>query len=149
MVQTLHSSCSSWTRSLTGPLCPTTGALGFKEQKTVEVPQLQCLVDVCWRSSSTVVDVPVLMQRRCFACSSRTRSLTCPLLSRQGMGVQFLDKVVFMPVACRQCWGPDVQKTVSTVAFLDKVADVLVVSARRCRRYSSCGCSDGVVLCQQ
>ena len=25
---------------------------------------------------------------------------------------QFLDKVVFMPVACRQCWGPDVQKTV-------------------------------------
>ena len=25
---------------------------------------------------------------------------------------QFLNKVVFMPVACRQCWGPDVQKTV-------------------------------------
>ena len=72
MVQTVHSSCSSWIRSLTCPLCPTTGALGFKEQKTVEVPQLQCSVDVCWRSSSTVVDVPVLMQRRCFACSSRT-----------------------------------------------------------------------------
>ena len=25
--------------------------------------------------------------------------------------VQFLDKVVFMPVACGQFWGPDVQKT--------------------------------------
>ena len=38
-------SCSSWTRSLTCPLCPTTGAWGLTEQKTVEVPQLQ-LVDL-------------------------------------------------------------------------------------------------------
>ena len=39
--------------------------------------------------------------------------------------VQFLDKVVFMPVACRQFWGPDVQKTVVFHSCsLDKVADV-------------------------
>ena len=35
-----------------------------------------------------------------------------PVVLRQGMGVQFLDKAVFMPVARRHCWGPDVQKSV-------------------------------------
>ena len=43
------------------------------------------MVDVCWRSSSTVVNVPVLMQRRCFSCSSWTRSLTCPLCPTTGV----------------------------------------------------------------
>ena len=47
------------------PVVATTGAFGLKEKKTVEVAGV---VDVCWRSSSTVVNVPVLMQRRCFSC---------------------------------------------------------------------------------
>ena len=53
----------------------------------------------CWRSSSTVVDVPVLTQRRVF---------------------QFLDKVFGMPVVSNdRCLGLTVQKTVeSTVALL-------------------------------
>ena len=39
--------------------------------------------------------------------------------------VQFLDEVVFMPVACRQFWGPDVQKTVVFHSCsLGNVADV-------------------------
>ena len=45
------------------------------------------MVDVCWCSSSTVVYVLVLLQRRGFACSSWTRSLTCPLCSQQGVDV--------------------------------------------------------------
>ena len=47
--------------------------LGVTVQITVEVPPLH--VEVCWCSSSTVVDVPVLMQ---------------------GRVLQFLDKVVYM-----------------------------------------------------
>ena len=44
----------------------------------------------------------------------------------------FLVKVVFMPVACRQFWGPDVQKTVVFHSCsLDNVADV---SARAVHR---------------
>ena len=49
------------------------------------------LVDVCLSSSSLVVDVPVIMQRR-FWCSSWTRSSSCLLRA--------------------DSWGPDVQKTV-------------------------------------
>ena len=78
---------------------------GFTVQKTVEFPQLH--VDVSWRSSSTVVDVPVLTQRR---------------------GLQFLDKVFGLPVVQRQVLGVDSAENCgcSTVAVLDKVADVPV-----------------------
>ena len=97
-------------------------------------------MSVCWRSSSTVVDVPVLMQRRglqfldkvvdtpvvyndkghgpdravpgqgcCYArcfydmCSFSAKSLTRPLCTKTGVmvqTVQFLDKVVDVPVVC-------------------------------------------------
>ena len=45
------------------------------------------------------------------------RVVACPLLFQLLKPVeipqmQFLDEVVFMPVACRQFWGPNVQKTV-------------------------------------
>ena len=42
--------------------CVQRHVLGVAVQITVEVPPLH--VEVCWLSSSTVVDVPVLMQRR-------------------------------------------------------------------------------------
>ena len=41
LVQTVHSSRSSWTRSLTCPLLYNDRCFGWTEQKTVEVPQLQ------------------------------------------------------------------------------------------------------------
>ena len=56
--------------------------LGLSVQETVEIPQLH--VDVCWRSSSTVVDVPVLMQRRV---------------------LQFLDRVVYTLRPTTGAWG--------------------------------------------
>ena len=45
------------------PVIAMTGAFGFTVQKTVKVPQLQCL-SMFARSSSTVVDVPVIKQRQ-------------------------------------------------------------------------------------
>ena len=52
--------------------------------------------------------------------------------------VQFLDEVVFMPVACRQFWGPDVQKTVIFHSCsLGQVVDVLARAVHR-RLWMSC-----------
>ena len=71
------------------PVASNDRCLGFTAQKTLAFPQLH--VDVCWRSSSTFVDVPVLMQR---------------------CGLKFLDKVVYMPVASNdRCLRLTVQKT--------------------------------------
>ena len=61
--------------------------------------------------------------------------------------MQFLDEVVFMPVACRQFWGPDVQKTVVFHSCsLDKVADVPARAVHRRLWMSLCLCSDGGAL---
>ena len=57
------------------PVVSNDRCLWFTVQITVEFPQLH--VEVCWCCSSTVVDVPVLMQ---------------------GRVLQFLDKVVYMPL---------------------------------------------------
>ena len=52
--------------------------------------------------------------------------------------MQFLDEVVFMPVACRQFWGPDVQKTVIFHSCsLGQVVDVLARAVHR-RLWMSC-----------
>ena len=52
--------------------------------------------------------------------------------------VQFLDEVVFMPVACRQFWGPDVQKTVIFHSCsLGQVVDVLARAVHR-RLWMAC-----------
>ena len=52
--------------------------------------------------------------------------------------MQFLDEVVFMPVACRQFWGPDAQKTVIFHSCsLGQVADVLARAVHR-RLWMSC-----------
>ena len=87
------------------PVASKDRCLGFTVQKTVEFLQLH--VDVCWRSSSTVMDVPVLMQGR--GLQSRTTSFICPLcpttcawgcstdycggsaVARRGLLVQFID----------------------------------------------------------
>ena len=84
--------------------------LGLPVQITVEVPPLH--VEVCWRSSSTVVDVPVLMQRR---------------------GLQFLDNVFGMSVVSNnRCLGLTVQRTVeSTVALLTMWSMSPVCAGRR------------------
>ena len=71
------------------------------------------------RSSSTVVNVPMLMQRRCFSCSSWTRSSSWPLRA-DSAGVQ----------TCRKL-------CCSTVAVLDKVVDVPVIKQRRLRSGSA------------
>ena len=61
--------------------------------------------------------------------------------------MQFLDEVVFMPVACRQFWGPDVLKTVIFHSCsLDKVADVPARAVHRWLWMSLCLCSDGGAL---
>ena len=72
------------------PVTSNDWCFGFTVQKTVEFPQLH--VDVSWCSSSTVVDVPVLTQRR---------------------GLQFLDKVFVCPLSNDRCLGLTVQKTVA------------------------------------
>ena len=61
---------------------------------------------------SEVVGLPEIMLRHALAALYRI-SWRCLRFSSSTWGVfQFLDKVVFMPVACRQCLGSDVQKTV-------------------------------------
>ena len=108
-------SCRSWTRLLTARCCATTGAWGLIEQKSVEVPQLQ-FSDRWWHA-------------RC--CDDRC------------MAVQFLDKAVFMPVACRSCWGPSRRGKncgVPQLQFSTRWPMSLLSGARRCRRCSSCGC---------
>ena len=79
--------------------------------------------------------------------------VTCPLLFQllkpvEIPQVQFLDEVVFMPVACRQFWGPDVQKTVVFHSCsLDKVADVPARAVHRRLWMSLCLRSDvGLLL---
>ena len=57
-------------------------------QKTMEISQLQFIDKV----------LPCVVAQR-----------SIPMVLRGPL--QFLDKVVFMPVACRQFWGPDVQNT--------------------------------------
>ena len=52
---------SSW-KVVDMPVVFNDRCLGLTVQNTVEIPQLH--VDFCWCSSSTVLDVPVLMQRR-------------------------------------------------------------------------------------
>ena len=85
--------------------CVNDWCFGFTVQKTVEFPQLH--VDVSWCSSSTVVDVPVLTQRR---------------------GLQFLDKVFGLPVVQRQVLGVD-----SAVLFIVRVLDIPVMPLRQVR----------------
>ena len=73
--------------------------------------------------------------------------VTCPLFQLlkpvKIPQVQFLDEVVFMPVACRQFWGPDVQKTVVFHSCsLGKVADVPARAVHRRLWTSLCLCSD-------
>ena len=74
--------------------------------------------------------------------------VTCPLLFQllkpvENPQVQFLDEVVFMPVACRQFWGPDVQKTVVFHSCsLGKVADVPARAVHRRLWTSLCLCGD-------
>ena len=75
---------------------------------------------------------------------------------------QFLDKVVFMPVACRQFWGPDVQKTEvfrscssrtwltcpllrRQVQFLNKVAMPVVVTTGAFGFFSAENCGGSAV----
>ena len=94
------------------PVVATTGAFGFFVQKTVEVPQLQCL-----SMSACAVHVPVIMQRR-FWCSSWTRSSSCPLRA--------------------DSWGPDVQKTALFHSCSSRqVVDVPVIKQRRLRSGSA------------
>ena len=104
----------------------------------------------------------------------RRRGGRCPCCAgRSTWVVQFLDKAVFMPVACRQCWGPDVQITVvfpqlqllkkvlicpllrrlvhesAAVAVHGQGGDMPVVAttgAWRCLRCSSCGCDVPVIM---
>ena len=57
-------------------------------QKTTEISQLQFIDKV----------LPYVVAQR-----------SIPMVLRGPL--QFLDKVVFMPVACRQFWSPDVQNT--------------------------------------
>ena len=89
------------------PVASNDWCFGFTVQKTVEFPQLH--VDVSWCSSSTVVDVPVLTQRR---------------------GLQFLDKVFGLPVVQRQVLGVD-----SAVLFIVRVLDIPVMPLSR---YAQC-----------
>ena len=63
--------------------CTTTGAWVTTVQKTVEFPQLQCCQGgrcPCFCSSSTVVDVPVLTQRRRGSCWRCLRLSSSPEL---------------------------------------------------------------------
>ena len=105
----------------------------------VSVRGLSCrTAEACGNSTGAVLGLVATCPLLCRTAEARGDStgavlglvVTCPLLYQllkpvEIPQVQFLDKVVFMPVACRQFWGPDVQKTVVFHSCsLDKVADV-------------------------
>ena len=117
--------CSSRTMSLTCPLCPTTGALGFRfpEQKTVEDLQLQLVIFF-----EQVVDIPVVAQMQIPMVRFTKRFSSCSTLIRCSMSVVQVQQVL----GCRR--GEDSRApTVAAVESLDKVVDMPVVCNDRCR----------------
>ena len=72
------------------PVVATTGAFELQSRKLWRFRSCRAW-SMFARSSSTVVNVSVLIQRRCLSCSSWTRSLTCSLCPTTGVPqVQFL-----------------------------------------------------------
>ena len=111
------------------PVVATTGALRFYRAENCGGSLVAVLVDVCLRSSSLVVDVPVIMQRR-FWCSSWTRSSSCPLRA--------------------DSWGPDVQKTVLFLQGGGRPCDQAATFAKwKCHRFSSSPLSVDIPVVQQ
>ena len=69
-------------------------------QKTIEISQLQ-FIDKVLPSVVAQRQIPMVLRVQ--------KTAKFPQLQFNLGPRQFLDKVVFMPVACRQHWGPDVQ----------------------------------------
>ena len=125
-------SCSSWTR--TCPLCPTTGALGFKSTKL-------------WRfrscSSSTflnqVVDIPVVVQREIPHGPVQE--------AIEILQLQYTDKVIDVPVVPVQFPSAGVEKTAELPHCSRRVVATTGTVSRI--RSSTCplACNDRCISC--
>ena len=127
------SSCCSWTRSLTCPLCSTKGASVVNEQKTVEVPQLQCsVVDVPASAVHRRLWPSVLMHRQCFLRAVLGQGGDMPVVVTTGHGVPQV--LLWLWTSLRSC--------------RDGVSrDVEMPQTSRRLRASSCATETGSALC--
>ena len=88
----------------------------YRMLKPVEIPQCSSWVGGvrCRCCTELLKPVEILQVQFLDVVSDCSRCLSFRTAEARGdfHMVQFLDEVVFMPFACRQFWGPDVQKTV-------------------------------------